>query len=271
MSLPALLGPRIGRSISPIVTIFIAGALLALATAQRAPARDVPYVPTPQHVVDKMLEMGQVGPEDFIIDLGSGDGRIPITAAQRHGTRGLGVDIDPVRITEANVNAEKAKVTDKVEFREEDLFKTDLSKATVLTLYLLPEVNIKLRPRILEQLKPGARVVSHSFHMGDWAPDRVEEIDGRKIHLWIIPATLKGRWQVTEEGGRNFALKLKQNFQHLEGTANIDGRDVPLSNTRVDGDRISFDMALDKEAPKRFEGRVNANRIEGDRWQATRG
>lgn len=152
-----------------------------------APELNVPYVPTPQAVVDKMLEIANVTGDDYVIDLGSGDGRIPITAAKRFGSKAMGVDLDPIRIQEAKANAVNARVTDKVEFKEQDLFKTDFSKASVLTMYLLPTVNMELRPRILSELKPGTRVVSHSFDMGDWKPDKQVEVDGRTIYLWIVP------------------------------------------------------------------------------------
>jgi len=158
--------------------------------AQRAQDRaglDVHYVPTPQTVVDKMLEMADVKEGDYLIDLGSGDGRIPITAAKSFGTRGMGVDLDPVRIQEANENAKRQGVTDKVEFKQQDLFETDISKASVLTMYLLSSINMRLRPRILEEAKPGTRVVSHSFDMGDWKPDKVEKVDGKTVFLWIVP------------------------------------------------------------------------------------
>jgi hypothetical protein len=148
---------------------------------------DVPYVPTPQSVVDKMLDIAKVTGEDYLIDLGSGDGRIPIAAAKRFGTKGMGVEIDPVRVQEAKTNAVNARVADKVEFKKQDLFETDLSQATVLTLYLLPRVNLQLRPRLLNKLKPGTRVVSHSFDMGDWKPDQKIIVDGRPIYLWIVP------------------------------------------------------------------------------------
>lgn len=148
---------------------------------------DVPYVPTPQSVVDKMLEIAKVTGDDYLIDLGSGDGRIPIAAAKRFGAKGMGVEIDAVRVQEAKTNAVNAGVEDKVEFRKQDLFETDLSNATVLTMYLLPRVNLQLRPRLLTQLKPGTRVVSHNFAMGDWRPDQKIKVDGRTIYLWIVP------------------------------------------------------------------------------------
>jgi hypothetical protein len=148
---------------------------------------DAPYVPTPPSVVAKMLEIAKVTGEDYLIDLGSGDGRIPIAAAKRFGAKAMGVDIDAARVQEAKTNAINARVADMVEFRKQDLFETDLSKATVLTMYLLPRVNLQLRPRILNDLKPGTRVVSHSFDMGDWKPDQKVKVDGRTIYLWIVP------------------------------------------------------------------------------------
>ncbi|MBD2772738.1 SAM-dependent methyltransferase [Iningainema tapete] len=155
-------------------------------TAQREP--DVVYVPTPQQVVDEMLTLAKVTKDDIIYDLGSGDGRIPITAAQRYGARGFGIDINPERINEARANAKKAGVTDRVQFFQQDLFQTDISKATVVTLYLLPELNVKLRPRLFKQLKPGTRIVSHDFDMGNWKPDRtVKTKEGSTIYYWVIP------------------------------------------------------------------------------------
>jgi predicted O-methyltransferase YrrM len=139
---------------------------------------DVPYLPTPQVVVEEMLKMAQVKGDDVLYDLGSGDGRIVITAAQKLGTRGVGVEMDPQRIQEANENAQKAGVGDRVQFLQQDLFQTDLSEATVVTLYLLPELNKKLRPRLLSQLKPGTRIVSHEFDMGEWKPQRVVVVQG---------------------------------------------------------------------------------------------
>ncbi len=158
---------------------------------------DVPYVPTPQTVVDKMLDIANVTGEDYLIDLGSGDGRIPIAAAKRFGAKAMGVDIDAARVQEAKANAVNARVEGKVEFKKQDLFETDLSKATVLTMYLLPRVNLQLRPRILNELKPGTRVVSHSFDMGDWKPDQKIKVDGRTIYLWIVPE--RGQYPTTNE------------------------------------------------------------------------
>ena len=162
----------------------------SLAPEGREPARQVPdvvYVPTPQEVVDVMLEMADVGSDDVLYDLGSGDGRIPITAASRWGTRGVGIDIDPDRIREANAGARKAGVTDKVEFIEGDMFDADLSDATVVTLYLLPRLNLRLRPTLLA-LEPGTRIVTHNYHMGDWEPQAQRIVGDSVVYFWEVPA-----------------------------------------------------------------------------------
>jgi ribosomal protein L11 methylase PrmA len=162
-----------------------------LAQAQpRKPAQqpDVIYVPTPHEVVDDMLRLANVGKSDILYDLGSGDGRIAIAAAKKFGIRAVGIDIDPERIREANENARRAGVTQLVEFRQEDLFKADFREATVITLYLLPDLNVKLRPRLLDELKPGTRIVSHQFDMGTWKPEKRLESNGRVVYFWTIPA-----------------------------------------------------------------------------------
>ena len=160
----------------------------ATAQALAEPERlDVPYVPTPQEVVDRMLEMGKVGKNDVLYDLGCGDGRIVVTAAKARGARGTGIDLNPVRIAEAKENAKKAGVEDRVNFKVGDLFQTDVSPASVVTLYLLPSVNVKLRPRLWQQLKVGTRVVSHAFDMGpEWPPERQEDVGGRTVYYWTI-------------------------------------------------------------------------------------
>ncbi|PSB01868.1 SAM-dependent methyltransferase [Merismopedia glauca] len=161
--------------------------LSPLSPATEEVEKDVPYVPTPQAVVQRMLELGKVDNKDVIYDLGSGDGRIVVTAAQKYGARGVGIDIDPQRIQEANANAQNAGVSDRVEFRQQDLFDVDLSEASVVTLYLLPQVNLKLRPKLLQQLKPGTKIVSHDFDMGDWKPEQTVEVDGSTIYVWTVP------------------------------------------------------------------------------------
>jgi len=167
--------------------LLLLGILLACTTVAQAQQPDVIYVPTPQDVVDEMLKLAKVGKGDVLYDLGSGDGRIAVTAAKRYGIRATGIDIDPQRIQEANENARKNGVTNLVQFRLEDLFKANFSEATVVTLYLLPDLNVKLRPRLLAELKPGTRIVSHQFDMGTWQPERKLELNGRTIYLWTIP------------------------------------------------------------------------------------
>jgi predicted O-methyltransferase YrrM len=165
-----------------------------LAQAQpRKPAQqpDVIYVPTPHEVVDDMLRLANVNQGDILYDLGSGDGRIAIAAAKKFGIRAVGIDIDPERIREANENARKAGVSHLVEFRQEDLFKADFREATVVTLYLLPDLNVKLRPRLWEELKPGTRIVSHQFAMGNWQPEKTLESNGRMVYFWTVPPKKK--------------------------------------------------------------------------------
>ncbi len=169
------------------LTLLIAVCAMATSWAQEPDRLDVPYVPTTQKVVDAMLKLANVNKKDVLYDLGCGDGRIVITAAKKYGATGTGIDIDPQRIKEAKENAEKADVGDKVNFIQADLFETDFSKATVVTLYLLPSVNLKLRPQLLKQLKPGTRIVSHAFDMGDWQPEKTETIDGSTIYFWTVP------------------------------------------------------------------------------------
>ena len=177
--------------------IFLAiTAFIVAAAAQAQPQAvqqqpDVIFVPTPQEVVDEMLRLANVRKGDVLYDLGSGDGRIPVTAAKKFGIRAYGIDIDPQRIQEANENAKKNGVDHLVQFRQEDLFKTQFSDATVVTLYLLPDLNVKLRPRLLAELKPGTRIVSHQFDMGEWKPDKKVELNGRTIYLWTIPQRRK--------------------------------------------------------------------------------
>jgi SAM-dependent methyltransferase len=176
---------RAGKEIfAAVIGMVLATALIY---AQEQKPRDVPYVPTPQPVVDKMLELAAVTKNDVVYDLGSGDGRIVITAAKKYGVRGVGVDIDPERVKEANANAVLAGVADRVKFIEQDLFKTDLKEASVVTLYLLPEVNLRLRPKLWSELNPGTRVVSHACDMGDWEPAQKVEVEGKTIYYWVIP------------------------------------------------------------------------------------
>jgi SAM-dependent methyltransferase len=259
-----------------ILQPFVLGALLAVWSAQafgraQEPELDVPYVPTPQTVVDEMLKLGNITKNDVLYDLGCGDGRIVITAAQKFGVRGVGVDIDPERIKESNANAKKAGVTDRVKFLRQDLFKTDFGEATVMTLYLLPEVNVKLRPRLLKELKPGTRIVSHDFDMGDWKPDKTVQVHSpdqeHTLFYWVIPANVEGAWQWSmPAGGGQGTLQLKQDYQSVSGNARIGGRATPITNAKLVGDRLSFTVASEtggKKATMRFSGRVQGGAIKG--------
>ena len=222
-------------------------------------AASVPYVPTPQLVVDRMLEIAKTGPYDYLIDLGSGDGRIVVTAAKKYGTRGFGVDLNPTRIDEANENARAAGVTDKVAFYQRDLFETDLTQATIITMYLLPRVNLELRPKILE-LKPGTRIVSHDFSMGDWKPDVHEQLEasdkyagqgGRSdIYLWIVPAKAAGTWQSQLQvrgKATPYEITLEQEYQSVSGSVRVGGRTAKIENAKLVGDQLTlqFTAAVD--------------------------
>ena len=233
-----------------------AGCVAVLASISAVPVwavePRVPYVPTPQEVVERMLQIAKVGPHDYLIDLGSGDGRIVVTAAKKYGTRGFGVDLNPERIRESIENARRAGVTDKVAFYQRDLFETSLAEATVITLYLLPQVNIELRPKLLE-LRPGTRLVSHDFDMGDWKPDTYIKMDAQdkyggaggssEIYFWIVPARVAGvwRWELPVAGKPlAYELTLEQKYQVITGSASVGGRAARLQDARLRGDEIRF-------------------------------
>lgn len=180
-------GPAVLRAASAMVTSPAGSAGQAQAATIQKRGPDVIFVPTPTEVVEAMLKAAKVTKNDVVYDLGCGDGRIVITAAKEYGARGIGIDIDPQRIAEARANAEKAGITDRVKFLEQDLFETDFHEATVVTLYLLPSLNLKLRPKLLKELKPGTRIVSHAFDMGDWKPEQEIDVDGRTVYMWTVP------------------------------------------------------------------------------------
>lgn len=228
-----------------MLSVGIAAQLRAQDEAPAQPVKkDVPYVPTPQPVVDRMLEMADVKKDDVVYDLGCGDGRMVVTAAKKYGAKGVGVDIDPQRIKESKENAKSAGVTDKVEFSIKDLFEMEFGEADVLTMYLLPQVNLKLRPKILSDMKPGSRVVSHSFDMDDWKPDAEDEVDSSTIYFWIVPAKAEGvtEAKIKPEGGQEqqAKLNLKQNFQEVTGTVNLDGKDVEIKDGKLKGYELTF-------------------------------
>ena len=247
------------------------------------PLPEVPYVPTPEEVVMEMLKMAGVTRNDIVYDLGCGDGRIVITAAKVFGARGVGVDIDPNLIRQSNENARKAGVADRVKFIEQDLFETDIREATVVALYLLPELNLQLRPSLLRDLKPGSRIVAHEFDMGDWKPDNMAKVPKVKLYYhprvpyekdtyfyyWVVPAKAEGVWRwtlSTRSGDRDYTLRLTQKFQEIRGTVLVNGREAPIAAARLVGDQLSFTMGEDGDKEKvvmSFNGRIHGEDIAG--------
>lgn len=219
---------------------------LTLPVATQNVDMDVPFVTTPPAVTEAMLAIAKVGPRDFVLDLGSGDGRIVILAAKKFGARGLGVEIDPSLVTRSRDYARRAGVQDRAEFREQDLFATDFSQASVITMYLLPDVNLALRPKLLA-LKPGTRIVSHDWHMGDWQPDAEQRIaapdkplgldKSSRVMLWMVPARIEGRW--CSAGTEKAELILRQKYQQIEGDLLRAGGSTAVSG-RVAGTRIAL-------------------------------
>lgn len=253
----------------------VLGSLGALPAAAQDGRGDVVYVPTPQIVVDTMLEMAKVGPKDFLIDLGSGDGRFVITAATKYGARAFGVDLDTYLLKLANQNAKKAGVTDKVRFIEENLFTTDLSRATVISTYLLPEMNLRLRPKFMA-MKPGTRIVTHDYHLGDWDADEQRElvVPEKKVgnpgisylYFYVVPARIPGTWQsLVNIGGRDTPLefKLEQEFQEVEGKVEIRDRVAGLRG-RITGENVRL-VAGGRDGLPRYEfaGRIGDGTIQG--------
>ena len=237
----------------------------------------VPFVVTPDEVVERMLRIAEVGPGDRLIDLGSGDGRIVIRAAQKYGARGTGIEIDPSLIARSLANAQAAGVAGRVNFLAQDLFDADLSGASVITMYLLPEVNLKLRPRLLA-LAPGTRIVSHDWDMGDWQADETQELrvpekstgrDGRsRISLWLVPADARGHWvsELAGHGGR-WEFRIGQRHQQLEVAARVQGHDVVVRATRLRGREIK--LAITGAVGGRgwnhlFSGEVDGDALRGE-------
>ena len=231
--------------------------------------KDVVWVPTPQVLVDKMLDMAKVTPKDYVIDLGSGDGRTVITAAKR-GAKALGIEYNPEMVELSKRNAAKEGVTDKATFMKADLFESDFSHATVITMFLLPSINMKLRPKILD-LKPGTRIVANSFDMEDWKPDETAKVDGCSnwctAYLWIVPAKVGGTWNLSQG-----ELTLKQTFQMVSGTLKSGNNTVQITNGKLNGDQITFTAG-----GAQYTGHVSGNSIEGTvkggsngKWRATR-
>lgn len=247
-------------------------------------ALDVPYEPTSYGIAKEMLNMGGVTAKDLIYDLGCGDGRIVIMAAKEQGTRGVGVDLDPERIRESRENARAAGVSHLVRFFEQNLFDTDISQATVVMLYLYPEVNLRLRPKLLKELKPGTRIISHSHTMGDWEDDATELVEGHDLHFFLIPANVTGTWGWDEPDGRRVSLSLTQKFQRVKGSMTIGPETYPITDCSLRGETILFRVEKSIQGNKEvfsYEGQVSGDTIQGkitpkrtgqgmNRWQATR-
>jgi len=243
--------------------------------------KDVVWVPTPDEVVERMLNMAQTKPEDYVIDLGAGDGKITIAAARNFGARSLGVEYNPQMVNLAQRNARAAGVLGRARIVQGDIFATDFTQATVLTLYLLPALNMRLRPQILA-MRPGTRVVAHAFNMGDWGPDETSDVDGRRVFLWIVPARVSGLWalELAGAGGSGkLGLNLDQQYQKITGVARLGSVLVGLREPRLSGFRIGFAYVDNQGVRRDFTGRVAGDAMEGSfrtdggaegRWTATR-
>ncbi|MFZ1106104.1 MAG: class I SAM-dependent methyltransferase [Hyphomicrobiaceae bacterium] len=259
--------------------LFSAAVALSLtpAVAEREPnwkVFDEVFDRTPEPTVDAMLKLADVNANDLVYDLGCGDGVIVVTAAKKYGAKGLGIDINPKMIARAKANAEKNNVADKTTFLEGDLYKTDLKPATVITLFLWPTMNLRLRPRLLD-LAPGTRIVSYEHHMGAWAPDRTVYVPDPKwgrlpLFLWVIPAKIAGSWQVRVDGGE-LSVKLEQTYQRFHGTDLADGRTRRIRNGGVDGAKVKFDLTAADGKTKHYTGIITSSgAIEGSGWYAMR-
>ncbi|MBC7779987.1 MAG: class I SAM-dependent methyltransferase [Proteobacteria bacterium] len=247
-------------------------------TAEEASTTRVPYVPTPWPVVQAMLELAQVGERDFVIDLGSGDGRVVIEAARTRGARGIGVDLDGDLVKLSNDEAKRFGVAARAQFSRQDLFETDLSAATVITMYLLPHINLALRPRLATQLRAGTRIVSHDFGLGDWKPDAQVTVPVPEksygpahstLYLWVVPAFVNGVWEGAYGDGTasgRYRLDLRQQFQRLTGTLTIGGRSAKLDAATLAGDRVAFSAMIDAAGGRvrhAFDGRSIAGELVG--------
>jgi len=271
--------------------VVFAAAFVAAANAfPQSMFSNAPYVPTPQSTVDRMLELAQIGPNDLVVDLGSGDGRIVITAAKRYGARGMGIEIETNLVSRSQYEARRAGVADRVQFVSQDLFTTDLRSATVLTLYLFRELNLKLRPRILEQLRPGTRVVSHDWDMGEWEPDIAETVPApdkpvgivreSKIFLWYVPARIEGAWRLETPlaAGEPSAVTLAQRFQHFDGALEHAGARFAITGGRAQGAAIRFRIAdsayagdyVGTAAQNEMSGEISRNGAVVGAWKAVR-
>jgi SAM-dependent methyltransferase len=224
--------------------------------------KDVIWIPTPPELVEKMLTMAKVTPQDRVYDLGAGDGIIAIAAAQKFKANAVGIEYNPDMAEFARRKVAEAGVQDKVRIITGDIFKEDFSSANVITMYLLPELNLRLRPTIL-QMKPGTRVVAHAFDMGDWQADETATAAGATAYLWIVPAPVEGGWSVSFDAGKTARLNLQQTFQNVGGSITLDGRTLPLLGARLRGEDLSFQFRGEGQSVTSFTGKVNGNRLSG--------
>jgi hypothetical protein len=225
------------------------------------PGKDVVWVPTPDELVQRMLAMAKVTPKDIVYDLGAGDGKIAI-AAGKLGATAVGIEYNPDMVKLAQCYVEAEGVAGKVKIIHGDIFKEDFSRATVVTMYLLPELNLKLRPTILN-MRPGTRVTSHQFTMGDWEADETAEIDYRTAYLWIVPAKVEGQWNFRDATGQQFTVALTQKYQKISGDVTVGGRKQPLVGATLRGDEIRFAFNDDKGVTRTLTGTVRGNEING--------
>ena len=224
--------------------------------------KDVIWIPTPPELVEKMLTMAKVTPQDRVFDLGAGDGIIAITAAQKFNANAVGIEFNPDMAGFARRKVAEAGMQDKVRIITGDIFKEDFSSADVVTMYLLPDLNLRLRPTILK-MKPGTRVVAHAFDMGEWQADETATAAGANAFLWIVPAPVQGGWSVTLDGGKTARLNLEQTFQNVGGTLTVDGRTLPLLGARLRGEDLSFQYRGEGQSVSSFKGKVNGDRLSG--------
>jgi precorrin-6B methylase 2 len=254
-----------------------ASALLALPAAAQQKSyepqvgqagKDVIWVPTPDEVVDRMLTMAQVTKDDLVYDLGAGNGKIAIAAAKKFGARAVGIEYNPEMARYAQASVVAAGVTARAQIQQGDIFATDFSHATVVTMYLLPGLNMKLRPTLLA-MRPGTRVVSHSFTMEDWEADEVSSMDGRRAYFWVVPANVNGGWAL-ETGSEKDELVFEQRFQKIEGTVGLGHTQAGLRDARLHGAAISFAWVDGRGVLRSYAGRVNGGRMEGS-WKGDNG
>jgi hypothetical protein len=224
--------------------------------------KDVVWVPTPDELVDKMLRMAKTTPQDYVIDLGAGDGKIAIAAAKTFGANSLGIEYNPDMVKLANCMVEVEGVGSKAKIIHGDIFKEDFSKANVVTMYLLPELNLCVRHRILS-MRPGTRVTSHQFTMGDWSPDETAESDYRTAYLWIVPAKVAGNWAMKDSAGLQATVALNQNFQKISGEATQGSARQPLVGAALRGDQLTFAFNDEKGVTRTFTGTVKGNEVSG--------